>query len=265
MVCGDYRSARKHGIVNDDVHHACDHSLVVDQADVESDPPKLLLIAPTVPAVCWGSRGRRYKSCQPDNKVTRSEPVRQGPALFVSGHVCRMYAGLDAEAYRCGRCYRSRSVSRNAPSARQVGGARQQVRPSDRSAPGAPASGRSTPSRAAVADQKAVAARPGGRAGRHARRLPGDGVAAGQGGPGGNVTYEQYRWAMTLHIVPLLGAVRLGDLRPEVVDAWLARSRSRRDGAKPRLGPTSSRLVRGAVDGDRGGSAAGYLARNPCR
>jgi Phage integrase, N-terminal SAM-like domain len=27
-------------------------------------------------------------------------------------------------------------------------------------------------------------------------------------------TYEQYRWAVTRHIVPPIGAVRLGDLTP---------------------------------------------------
>ena len=37
-------------------------------------------------------------------------------------------------------------------------------------------------------------------------------------------TYEQYRWAVGRHIVPLIGAVRLRDLKPEVVDEWCANS-----------------------------------------
>jgi hypothetical protein len=41
-----HRSARKHGIVDEDVHHACDHVLVVDQLDAESDSPKLLVVGP---------------------------------------------------------------------------------------------------------------------------------------------------------------------------------------------------------------------------
>jgi hypothetical protein len=41
-----HRSAGKHGIVAEDVRHACDHALVVDQLDLESDPPKLLVIGP---------------------------------------------------------------------------------------------------------------------------------------------------------------------------------------------------------------------------
>ena len=41
-----HRSERKHGIADEEVHHACDHALVVDQLDAESDPPKLLVIGP---------------------------------------------------------------------------------------------------------------------------------------------------------------------------------------------------------------------------
>ena len=58
-------------------------------------------------------------------------------------------------------------------------------------------------------------------------------------------TFDQYRWAVSRHIVPLIGAVRLGDLRAEVIDAWLVRlSVAPAGGGKPRLGATSSRLVR---------------------
>jgi hypothetical protein len=45
-VCGRSPVGAKHGILDEDVHHACDHALVVDQLDVESDPPKLLVIGP---------------------------------------------------------------------------------------------------------------------------------------------------------------------------------------------------------------------------
>jgi hypothetical protein len=48
-----HRSARTHGIFDEDVHHACDRALVVDQLDVESDPPKLIVTVRTVPVVFW--------------------------------------------------------------------------------------------------------------------------------------------------------------------------------------------------------------------
>lgn len=57
-------------------------------------------------------------------------------------------------------------------------------------------------------------------------------------------TFDQYAWAVRLHIVPYLGAIRLRDLSAEVIDGWL-RDLSGPDpqGAK-RLGSTSTRLVR---------------------
>src|SRR5688572_11702136 len=51
-------------------------------------------------------------------------------------------------------------------------------------------------------------------------------------------TDHQYRWAVTRHIVPLVGAVRLGDLTPEVVDRWLGSLTAVPDGGRPRLGTT---------------------------
>ena len=57
-------------------------------------------------------------------------------------------------------------------------------------------------------------------------------------------TYDQYTWAVRRHIVPLLGAVRLRDLSAEVVDAWIGELRAETDTGRPRLGPTSARLVR---------------------
>ncbi len=57
-------------------------------------------------------------------------------------------------------------------------------------------------------------------------------------------TYDQYQWAVTRHIVPLIGRVRLRDLTPEVLDDWITELvRPDRDG-KLRLGSTSARLVR---------------------
>jgi len=58
-------------------------------------------------------------------------------------------------------------------------------------------------------------------------------------------TFDQYTWAVRRHIVPMLGAVRLRDLTAEVLDAWLLELVTA-DAAtgKPRLGATSTRLVR---------------------
>lgn len=78
-------------------------------------------------------------------------------------------------------------------------------------------------------------------------------------------TFDQYAWAVRRHIVPVLGAMQLGDLTPMVLDRWLVRlgAGDRTSGAAP-LGATSVRLVRkvlsmaceDAVD-------RGYLAGNP--
>jgi integrase len=57
-------------------------------------------------------------------------------------------------------------------------------------------------------------------------------------------TYDQYRWAVVRHIVPLIGRVRLRDLTPEVLDDWVAELVRPDEAGKPRLGPTSARLVR---------------------
>ena len=77
-------------------------------------------------------------------------------------------------------------------------------------------------------------------------------------------TLDQYNWAVGHHIKPLIGAVRLGDLTPEVVDDWVRELVAPRGSGKPRLGPTSARLVRKILSMaleeavQRGG-----LARNP--
>ncbi len=57
-------------------------------------------------------------------------------------------------------------------------------------------------------------------------------------------TLDQYRWAVHRHIVPLIGGVRLRDLTPELVDEWIVELNSAPEGSKPRLGATSTRLVR---------------------
>src|SRR4029079_8808011 len=57
-------------------------------------------------------------------------------------------------------------------------------------------------------------------------------------------TFDQYRWAVDRHIVPLIGKVRLRDLTPEVVDGWVAALVAPGDSDKPRLGATSARTVR---------------------
>lgn len=57
-------------------------------------------------------------------------------------------------------------------------------------------------------------------------------------------TLDQYTWAVRLHIAPLLGAVRMRDLTPEVVDAWVGDLVAADSVGKPRLGATSARLVR---------------------
>lgn len=57
-------------------------------------------------------------------------------------------------------------------------------------------------------------------------------------------TYDQYRWAVEGHIVPLLGAVRLRDLSPEAVDSWVRSLVVVEDDEPARLSATSARLVR---------------------
>ncbi|MHB1712328.1 MAG: hypothetical protein ACYCV7_13165 [Acidimicrobiales bacterium] len=41
-----HRSARRHGIGDDDIFHASDHLLVVSDLDPETDPPKVLIVGP---------------------------------------------------------------------------------------------------------------------------------------------------------------------------------------------------------------------------
>lgn len=41
-----HRSARRHGIADEDIRHATEHPLVVVDLDADGDPPKLLAIGP---------------------------------------------------------------------------------------------------------------------------------------------------------------------------------------------------------------------------
>jgi integrase len=77
-------------------------------------------------------------------------------------------------------------------------------------------------------------------------------------------TLDQYRWAIRRHIVPALGAVRLGDLSPEIVDAWVGELTVTREGNKRRLGATSARLVRKVLSmALQEAVERGRLPRNP--
>jgi integrase len=57
-------------------------------------------------------------------------------------------------------------------------------------------------------------------------------------------TYDQYRWAVEGHVIPLLGSVRLKDLTPEVLDTWVRSLVVAPKGDRARLSATSTRLVR---------------------
>jgi integrase len=57
-------------------------------------------------------------------------------------------------------------------------------------------------------------------------------------------TGDQYAWAVRRHIVPLLGATRLSDLSPEVLDHWITSLVAPDEGGTARLSATSARLVR---------------------
>lgn len=78
-------------------------------------------------------------------------------------------------------------------------------------------------------------------------------------------TFDQYTWAVCRHIVPLLGAVRLRDLTAETLDGWLVELVAVDPAlSKPRLGPTSARLVRKVLSmALEEAVQRGRLARNP--
>jgi len=77
-------------------------------------------------------------------------------------------------------------------------------------------------------------------------------------------TYDQYRWAVTRHIEPLIGAVRLRDVTPEIVDDWVRELSVPAQAGPPRLGATSSRLVRKVLSmALEEAVQRGRLVRNP--
>lgn len=77
-------------------------------------------------------------------------------------------------------------------------------------------------------------------------------------------TLDQYRWAVERHIVPLIGAVRLRDLTPEILDDWIVDLNGAPEGEKPRLGATSTRLVRKVLSmALEEAVQRGRLGRNP--
>lgn len=57
-------------------------------------------------------------------------------------------------------------------------------------------------------------------------------------------TGDQYAWAVRRHIVPLIGATRLTDLNPEVLDHWIGSLVAPDESGRARLSATSARLVR---------------------
>ena len=97
--------------------------------------------------------------------------------------------------------------------------------------------------RAALAHQKALGE---GRAGTESESL-GDFLEVWLRSKEGRVavsTFDQYVWAVRRHITPLVGAVRLRDLTADLLDGWVGSLSAPGPSGKPRLGPTSARLVR---------------------
>jgi integrase len=80
-------------------------------------------------------------------------------------------------------------------------------------------------------------------------------------------TFDQYVWAVRRHIVPELGSVKLADLEPDVLQAWLARLLRPVPGSgKAPLGSRSARLVRKVLSmGCEDAVERGVLGENPLR
>ncbi|HEX2275386.1 MAG TPA: tyrosine-type recombinase/integrase [Acidimicrobiales bacterium] len=118
--------------------------------------------------------------------------------------------------------------------------------------------------RAALAHQKAVAERRAGGEGETLGEFLERVWLPSKQGRVELATLDQYSWAVRRHIVPLLGAVRLRDLTAEVVDGWLVELTAVGESGKPRLGPTSARLVRKVLSmALEEAVQRGRLARNP--
>lgn len=80
-------------------------------------------------------------------------------------------------------------------------------------------------------------------------------------------TFDQYAWAVRRHIVPELGSVKLADLGPDVLEAWLARLlRPVPETGKAPLGATSARLIRKVLSmACEDAVERGVLGENPLR
>src|SRR5262249_46389600 len=99
--------------------------------------------------------------------------------------------------------------------------------------------------RAAVARQKAVAERRVGGANETVAEYLRHVWLPSKAGRVERSTLDQYQWSVERHITPFLGAVRLADLTPELVDGWIGDLiPPPEDGTKARLGSTSVRLCR---------------------
>jgi integrase len=79
-------------------------------------------------------------------------------------------------------------------------------------------------------------------------------------------TWDQYAWAVRRHIIPSLGAMKLADLTPALLEDWLVNLMSvDRTGRRP-LGATSARLVRKVLSmACVEAVERGFLAENPVR
>jgi integrase len=77
-------------------------------------------------------------------------------------------------------------------------------------------------------------------------------------------TYDQYAWAVSFHITPLIGALPLSDVTGEVLGKWLETLITPGSDGRSRLGPTSARTVRKVLSmGLDDAVRRGLLRRNP--
>jgi integrase len=77
-------------------------------------------------------------------------------------------------------------------------------------------------------------------------------------------TYDQYAWAVSFHIAPLIGALPLTDVTGEVLGKWLETLITAGPDGRSRLGPTSARTVRKVLSmGLDDAVRRGLLRHNP--
>ena len=182
------------------------HERIPKQTDMDQKPCSgsvdlLWSTRSTGPSLDWGSRGRRFKSSQPDQE-SRSEPEPAKAGSLVSGHVCRMYevvapgflplTAMQWVAVGEPEVQRQRGKWVVRVSGYDPGTGRRRGRQL----------GTFGTKRAASADQKAapVAEPVGSRT--VAEFLEAVWLPAKEGRVEVG-TYDQYRWAVTRHIVPL--------------------------------------------------------------